>query len=152
LVGTATVCVVAAFGAAFLLARAVGHQGTARAASPPHVAAALTTTTDSELADQFAPEQVALKRPQRRPQHRHPAAHHHQSKPGATGSTGSAASSTAATVAPGTTQATPAPSTDSQPAYTAPASGSGSSTGTGSSSGSTTHHHKSSGSGTTTIG
>jgi hypothetical protein len=138
LVGTAAVCVLAAFGAAFLLARAIDHQGTARAASaPPHPATTRTTTRDTELADQFAPDLVALKRA---PHQRRTAPHRHHSKP--------AHAHSAVTSAPVVSQPTA-----TTPTYTAPApapTSSSSTSGSGTSSGGT--HHKGSGSGTTTIG
>lgn len=84
LVATATVCVVAAFGAAFLVGRAVSHQG-----APPAAAATTTTTatvatraaptpatkaTDVALASQFVPGLASLKRVKRR-HHRHAIQH-----------------------------------------------------------------------------
>lgn len=150
LVGTAAVCVLAAFGAAFLLARAIDHQSTARAdSSPPRLTATDTTTTDTRLADQFAPGLVALKRA---PRHHRAASHPHHPKPAVAHP---AVTSASAPVSHPTTT-TPA---YTAPTYTAPAyspppstsSGSSPTTSSGGSSGGGTHH-KSSGSGTTTIG
>ena len=156
LAGTAIVCIVAAFGAAFLVARAVKHETPARAASPPRttrVADAVTTrtTTDThanaELVSQFTPVRAALKhRP--KPHHRH---HQPQPKPApavvpatqtptpATTPTTPVATTTTTTPAP--VYSTPAPA----PVHSAPAP-------THSSSGSTQKKKSSGGSGTTTIG
>ncbi len=72
LAGTSIVCVLAAFGAAFLVARASG-QGTPHAARTPARAAASgadavsrpARKVDVELASQFAPQLTALVRPAR---------------------------------------------------------------------------------------
>ena len=84
LVGTATICVLAAFGAAFLVGRAVSHQGPARAAAatiettaspaPRTPPAHATKTADVALAAQFVPGLTSLKRVKRA--HRHHAVHH----------------------------------------------------------------------------
>lgn len=64
LAGTAIICIVAAFGAAFLVARSVNHQTAARAATPPTKATRVANTTrvtvpkhrvNVELVSQFAP-------------------------------------------------------------------------------------------------
>jgi hypothetical protein len=133
------ICVLAAFGAAFLVARAVNHETPARAATTTpvhatpvvaHVGAPKTTTTNAELVSEFAPVSAKLKR---RPK---PHRHHHKASP-----------------PPAPVQTTSAPSIDTtpapvvtQPTYTpppAPTHSSGS-----------THKKKPSGggSGTTTIG
>jgi hypothetical protein len=70
LAGTAIICILAAFGAAFLVARAVNRETPARAATPPvkptRVADAVTHPSvthavNVELVSQFAPLQVSLK-------------------------------------------------------------------------------------------
>lgn len=74
LAASATVCVLAAFGAAFLVTRAVGHQGSARVDTPTvagsepaaPVARATTTTTNAELAAQFTPAPQLVKLTRRR--------------------------------------------------------------------------------------
>jgi hypothetical protein len=142
LAGTAIICILAAFGAAFLVARAVDHQTPARAATPPsqttRVAATTTDPTPAhkvnvELVSQFTPVKASLKpRPKPHRKHKKP-----KPKPTPTVSVTPVAPSTA-------TVPTPAPTYT--PVYTPPAS--------------TTHssppHHKKSGgsggSGTTTIG
>ena len=64
LAGTAIICILAAFGAAFLVARAVNHDTSARAATPPAkttAAAAVPTNAGAahkvivELVSQFSP-------------------------------------------------------------------------------------------------
>jgi hypothetical protein len=139
LAGTAFICIVAAFGAAFLVARAVKHETPARAATPTVSAARVadTATTKSasprrnaELESQFTPVKTSLK-PRPKPHRRHK-----KPKPPVR---------TAVAPATTTTSVTPAP-TVTQPQYTPPAP-----TPTHSSSGST-HHKKSGGTGTTTIG
>ncbi len=146
LAGTAIICIVAAFGAAFLVARAVDHGTPARAATPPArttpVAAVTTHPTvahkvNMELVSQFSPLKASLKpRPKPHRKHRKP--------------TPKAPAATPTQAAP-TTTVTPQP-TYTAPVYSAPPP---SSAPTQSSSGST-HHKKSGGSsggsGTTTIG
>jgi hypothetical protein len=146
LAGTAIICILAAFGAAFLVARAVDHQTPARAATPPsqttRVAATTTDPTPAhkvnvELVSQFSPVKASLK-PRPKPHRRH---HKPKRKP-------------SASVSPVAPVVNTAPSTTvpSAPTYTAPVyqppAPTHSSTGT-------THHKKSGGSGgsgTTTIG
>ena len=79
LAGTAIICILAAFGAAFLVARAVDHQTPARAATPPAktTRVAATTTTPSpahkvnvELVSQFTPVKASLK-PRPKPHRKH---------------------------------------------------------------------------------
>jgi len=143
LVGTAAVCVLAAFGAAFLVARAVDPQTPARAAATPvHstaviVPATTTTTsrTNAELAAQFTPERTSLK-PRPRPHRRH-ATHHASSSP--------PVNPAPLTTSPDTT---PQYTTPVQPTPPPESSGGGSSGSSSSGSG----HKKSGGSGTTTIG
>jgi hypothetical protein len=143
LAGTAFICIVAAFGAAFLVARAVTHETPARASTPTVSATRVADTAatksassqrDAELESQFTPVKASLK-PRPKPHRRH-----NKPKP-----------SVQTTVAPATTTpVTPAPTVAPQqytPPPAAPAP-------THSSSGST-HHKKSGGSGgsgTTTIG
>jgi outer membrane biosynthesis protein TonB len=149
LAGTAIICIVAAFGAAFLVGRALNHETPARAATLPkttHVAAVATHVTAShkvnkELESQFSPLKAALKpRPKPKPKHRAKA----KPKPSV-----SVTPSPSTSVAP-TTPAEPAPTfTEPTPASPPPSST------PSSSSGSSTHHKKSGGSGgsgTTTIG
>jgi hypothetical protein len=145
LAGTAIVCIVAAFGAAFLVARAVKHPTPARAANTPRttrVADAVTTRTDThataELVSQFTPVQASLKR---RPK---PHRRHHKPKP--------AVVVAAVSAAPAPTPATTTPTTVTPtPVYTTPAPVQSAPAPTHTSS--TAHKKKTSGgSGTTTIG
>ncbi len=140
--GTAIICILAAFGAAFLVARAVKHETPARAAATPprttRVAATVTSTAagrvNAELVSQFAPVQASLRR---RPK---PHLRHHP-KP-------------SPKLAPVVTTASPAPAptVTTTPVYQAPVQ-SAPPPPQPSSNGSTTHKKKSSGgSGTTTIG
>jgi hypothetical protein len=108
LAGTAIICIVAAFGAAFLVARAVKHPTPAHAATTSlkttRVADTVTTSTskhqDAELLAQFSPQRAKLKpRPKPKPKHK-----------------AKKAASPSTPVAPVDT--TP---TDTTPAYTAPA-------------------------------
>jgi outer membrane biosynthesis protein TonB len=145
LAGTAIICIVAAFGAAFLVARAVNHEAPARAATlaaeTTPVAAVTTHASAShkvnkELESQFSPLKAALKsRPKPKPKHKA------KPKPSV-----SVAPSPSTSVAP-TTPAEPAPTfTEPTPTYSPPPSSTPSS--------SSTHHKKSGGSGgsgTTTI-
>jgi hypothetical protein len=144
LAGTAIICVVAAFGAAFLVARAVNHQTPARAATPPATQASVVipraTGSNAELRSQFTPMMTGLK-PRPRP-HRHRAVHHSAPAPAAptapTQSTPQTTTQQYTTPQPTSPQYAPAPVAPTQPST----SGSG-----------TTHHHQSGGgSGTTTIG
>ncbi len=138
LAGTAIICVLAAFGAAFLVARAVDHQTPAHAATAPAQTTRVATTTTNpapphkvnvELVSQFTPVKASLKpRPKPHRKHKKP-------KPAPTVSVTPAAPSTA-------TVPTPAPTYT--PVYTPPSTQS-----------SPPHHKKSGGSGgsgTTTIG
>ena len=69
LAGTAILCILAAFGAAFLVARAVNHETPARAATPlkaTRVAKTVTHASTShkvnvELVSQFTPVKASLK-------------------------------------------------------------------------------------------
>lgn len=143
LAGTTLICVVAAFGAAFLVTRAADHQTPAKAATPPatqttEAEAPVNTTANAELVSEFTPSLTSLKA-KPRPHHRR----HHSSPPPAASSTPSSGSGY---VAPQTDTAPAAP-TYTAPVYTPPASGGG---GSGSSGG----HHSGGGggSGTLTIG
>jgi hypothetical protein len=141
LAGTAIICILAAFGAAFLVARSVDHGTPARAATPPvkttRVAAATTKPSvahkvNVELVSQFSPVRASLKaKPKPKPKPKK-----HKPKPQVS----------VAQVGPTTTQTAPAP-TYTAPVYSAPPSSPAPS--------SPTHHKKSGGSGgsgTTTIG
>jgi outer membrane biosynthesis protein TonB len=143
--GTAIICIVAAFGAAFLVGRAVKHPAPAKAATPRTTRVADTVTTptthphaSAELVSQFTSVRASLKR-RPKPHHRH--------KPKPKPKPAPVVTAAAPVVSPTTTTSaapiTSAPVT-SAPVYHAPAP---------TSSGSTTHKKKSSGgSGTTTIG
>jgi DNA polymerase III subunit gamma/tau len=147
LAATAVVCVVAAFGAAFLLTRAVDHPAPAHAGTISHQVATPTTPKtkptppNAELRSEFTPVNFTLRR---KPHHRRPKLAPRPSVPQYT----PPATSTQAAPAPA-----PAPSpapTYTAPAYTAPQYTPPASSG---SSGGTTHKKSSgSGSGTTTIG
>ena len=158
-VGTAVVCVLAAFGAAFLIARAAGHQGTATAATstlgrPPAPA------TDAALAAQFVPGLTALRAPthvHRRATHVHRQAaadqvrHQSASQPTAAALGTSSPSTTTATQAEQTTTVSSPP--PPPPASTQPASPTSGSSGTGSCTtafGGSGHKHH--GTGTTQVG
>jgi hypothetical protein len=143
--GTAIICIVAAFGAAFLVARAVKHPTPARAASSPRttrVADTVVTPTDThanaELVAQFSPVPASLKRrPKRHHRHREPQPAH-------------VVSAAAPSTAPTTTTTTPVTPV---PVYSSPAPVQSTPAAPRSSSGSTTRKKTSSGgSGTTTIG
>jgi hypothetical protein len=137
--GTAIICILAAFGAAFLVARAVNHQTPARAATPAtHAAGAAAAVTNApkvnvELVSQFSPIKGSKLKPRPKPKPKHKRA-----KPKPQVSVAPAAPSTTTTV-------TPTP-TYTAPVYTPPPPP------THSSSGSTHHKKSSGGSGTTTIG
>jgi len=75
LVGTGITCVVAAFGAAFLIARAIDHQGAAHRTITTTTALTprATTAVDVTLASQFVPDLTTLARPAR--PHPRPARH-----------------------------------------------------------------------------
>jgi outer membrane biosynthesis protein TonB len=144
LAGTAIICILAAFGAAFLVARSVNHQTPARAATPLKTTRVADTIThaapkvNAELRSQFSPIKGSKLKPKPKPKPKH-----HKAKPKPPVSVTPSA--------PSTTQSTPTYTTPTYtaPSYTPPAP-------TQSSSGSTTHHKKSGGSGggsgTTTIG
>ena len=144
LAGTAIICILAAFGAAFLVARAVNHQTPARAATPPTTTRVADTTThttpkvNAELRSQFSAIKSSKLKPKPKPKPKH-----HKAKP---------KPPVNVTPAPSTTSSTP---TYTAPTYTAPSyTPLATPTPTPSSSGST-HHKKSGGSGgsgTTTIG
>jgi hypothetical protein len=132
------VCVLVAFGAAFLVARTTNNHGTAKAATVPHatVPAAATApkplATDSTLAQVYEPNLGTLKiEVVKRPKP------HHHSKPRSSGSSSDSGAgstdipSTGSTEAPATTEpveptepSTPAPSSSSSSG----SSGSGSGT------------------------
>ena len=148
LAGTAIICILAAFGAAFLVARAVNHDAPARAATPPRTTNVADTTArvapshkvNVELISQFAP----IKGPKLKPRPK-PKPKHKKHKPKPVVSYSPPASSTATTP----TYTTSAP-TYTAPSYTPPATSAPTHTSSG-----TTHHKKSGssgGSGTTTIG
>lgn len=138
----------AAFGAAFLVARGVDHGSTARAARAAVTTAtapAVTTHDNPELRSEFTPVHVTLKR-KPRPRRRH--AVHHSASPAATPAPQTTAPQTTVTSTPQTTTqsapATPAPVYDPAPVYhPAPVHHS---------SGGSSHTGSSAGSGTTTIG
>ncbi|HEX3975894.1 MAG TPA: hypothetical protein VHW96_06490 [Solirubrobacteraceae bacterium] len=140
--GTAIICILAAFGAAFLVGRAVNHETPARAATPPtqttRVAATVTTPRKDnlELQSQFSPIKGSkLKaRPKPKPKHK-------KAKPKPQVSVAPAApSNTTTSVAPTPTYTAPVYSAPPAPTHSTPPP----------------HHKKSGGSsggsGTTTIG
>jgi hypothetical protein len=143
LAGTAVVCVLAAFGAAFLVARAVDHRTPAKAATTVRhqpvavVTTATATTPNAELVSEFTPVSASLKHkppaPKRRPVH-------HSAPP--------PSSPAGETSVPTETQQSTTPYT---PPETTPAPVTSAPSASGSSGGSH-HHHSSGGSGTTTIG
>jgi hypothetical protein len=151
-VGTAAGCVLAAFGAAFLIARATAHQGTATAATstlskPP------VTTTDAALAAQFVPGLTALRQPAHERRHAaiHRVRHHNSSQPATPTVTNSSPSTTTATQAQQTTTTVSSPPASPPPTFTQPASPTSGSSGTGSgttSVGGSGHKHH----GTTKVG
>jgi outer membrane biosynthesis protein TonB len=152
LAGTAIICILAAFGAAFLVARAVNHETPARAATPvvktTPVAAvathkAVVHKVDVELVSQFSPLKASLK-PRPKPHRKHKP----RPKPAVSVAPPSSAVTAAAT--------TPTPVTPA-PTFIEPAPSSSTPAPTHSSSSSSSTHHKKSGgssggSGTTTIG
>lgn len=77
LAGTAIICILAAFGAAFLVARAVNHETPARAATPPSQATRVADTTppkpklNAELRSQFSPIKESKLRPKPKPKPKH---------------------------------------------------------------------------------
>lgn len=136
-VGTALTCIVAAFGAAFLVARAVVHQTPAKAATTQAVTpvaprvAPVSRNHNAELVSEFAPMVSSLRhKPKPRPKRRR-VTHH------------SAPAVSAAPASPTYTAPTYPPPAYTAPTYTPPA--------TSNPSGTTTHK-RSGGSGTTTIG
>jgi hypothetical protein len=150
------VCVVLAFGGAFLIGRAVDHQDSSRPAGGSDRAAATHPAHDAthvELAGAFVPASAALrlrtiKRPARKRKHkpRHTIHHAVHRAPAA-----SSPATTGGIVPTPSTDSTPAPPTPSVPqSYTppAPSSGSGSSGAGTTSVGGHSHH----GSGTTSVG
>ena len=151
-VGTAVVCVLAAFGAAFLIARAAGHQGTATAATstlgrPP------ATATDAAHAAQFVPGLTAHRQPTHVRHHAavHRVRRHTASQPAILTATSSSPSTTTATQAEQTTTVSSPP--PPPPASTQPASPTSGSSGTGSGTtavGGSGHKHH--GTGTTQVG
>jgi hypothetical protein len=159
-VGTAAACVLVAFGAAFLIARAVGHQGSASAATTTQGRPAFGATTDAALAAQFIPKLTALRQPARARRHvvHHRAVHRAASHP-ASVTTKTSASHPASVIT--TTSASPPPTTSttassppqvqSTPTNPAPASSDGGSSGTGSGTTSVGGHTHHKGSGTTKV-
>jgi outer membrane biosynthesis protein TonB len=143
LAGTAIICIVAAFGAAFLVARAVNRETPAGAATPPAQATRVADTTkpaapkvNAELRSQFSPIKGSKLKPKPKPKPKHKKA-----KP---------RSPVTVTPSPSTTQTTPTyttPSPTYTPTYNPPSAPTHSAP---------THHKKSGGSsggsGTTTIG
>jgi hypothetical protein len=128
------VCVAAAFGAAFLVARATDHHSSVPAARTHATAAVVkttpTTTTNAELVAQFTPDSTSLKpKPKPKPRKRHV---HHSAPPSN----------------PAPTVTEPAAPVETTPVYTPTTAAPPPSH----SSGSSTHHKSSGGSGTTTIG
>jgi uncharacterized membrane protein YgcG len=156
---TGVVCVVAAFGAAFLVGRAINHPGaSASAATTPTVALKPATVSrnakfNANLAPQFTPESIRLRRIVH---HKRKVVHH--AAPASSGSgAGPQATPTPTYTAPQTTPTYTAPQTYTAPTYTPPAASPPSSGSSGS--GSTTHHSSGGsakksggGSGTTVIG
>jgi hypothetical protein len=77
LAGTAIICILAAFGAAFLVARAVSHQRPAHAATPPPSATRVADTThappkvNAELRSQFSPIKGSPLKPKPKPKPKH---------------------------------------------------------------------------------
>jgi hypothetical protein len=80
LAGTAIICILAAFGAAFLVARSVNHQTPARAATAPAKTTRVADTTAAvagphkvnvELVSQFAPIAGAKLKPRPKPHRKH---------------------------------------------------------------------------------
>jgi hypothetical protein len=144
LVGTTVVCVVAAFGAAFVVARAIDHQSPARTGSTTTdrttgaAVAAVPRTVNRELVAQFTPASATAKpkpKPKPKPRKRH-VVHHPALAP--------SAASTVTTA--------PAVPTETTPTYTPVQPAPPASSGGGSGSSSSGHHKSSGGSGTTTIG
>lgn len=150
LAGTAIVCILAAFGAAFLVARAVNHETPARAATPPahttRVAATVTHAgashhTNAALQSQFAPIKGSDLKPKPKPKPKQ-----HKPRPSASVTPVTPTNTTAVTPTTPvytTPSSSPPPPTTTTPAPTHSTGGS-------------THHKKSGGgsggSGTTTIG
>jgi hypothetical protein len=136
LIATAVVCVLAAFGAAFLIGRAANHQGSATAATAPARTSSSTTTTATTTSTTHTPDKAlaAQFQPGLRGLRRKPTVHHrkHVVAAPATVPTPAAPVTTQSYTAPATTYTapayTPAPRTTAKPT------------------------HKSGGSGTTTIG
>jgi outer membrane biosynthesis protein TonB len=141
--GTAIICIVAAFGAAFLVGRAVRRPTPAKAAAPRTTRVAATVTTpaasarhDAELVSQFSSVHASLKR--------RPKPHRPKPKP----KPAPVVTVAPSVSAPSTT--TPTTTVTSTPVYSSPAPVQSSPAPTHS--GSTTHKKSSGGSGTTTIG
>jgi hypothetical protein len=134
LVGTAAICAALAFGAAFLVGRAVGHNGRSTALKLSSATVGHQTASDPQLASEFTPSFTAVKL------RRHVKIHHlakgrHAAAPHSASTTQS--SSTGSTVT--------RPTIDTAPAYVAPAN---------TPPATTTQHSSSSGqgSGTTSVG
>jgi len=152
LVGTAAVCAALAFGAAFLVGRAVGHDGSSNHGTYRLASATVAhqASSDPSLASQFAPGfnagKLRIVKAHRRTKVK---AHHAVSTQSPSTGTGS----------PATTQ----PSTDTTPSYTVPSytpppttthqsSSSGQGSGTTSVGGSKKKKSSGTGSGTTSVG
>jgi hypothetical protein len=153
-ISAAVACVLLAFGAAFLVTRAVDHGGSARAATqarlPALPAATVPAQGDPALAAQFTPQRVSLRRPAPKARSK-PRSH-----PVSPASQAAAVPSTPAAATQ--TQPTETQPAYTAPAYTAPAYTSPSpvtqapSTPTTTHHSTTAHHSSGSGSGTTVIG
>jgi hypothetical protein len=145
LVGTVIACAVLAFGAAFLIGRAVDHQSSSHHAARP---ARTTAATNAQLASAFVPQLTSVKL---REAVKH-VAHHRRAKThrGSRSSASSAAAAAAAGTAAATTTLSSPPAA---PAYTPPAPSTQSHSRAGSGSGTTSvGGSKKSGSGTTSVG
>jgi hypothetical protein len=145
LVGTVAICAALAFGAAFLVGRTVGHNGSSHSTTFKLSSATVghQTAPDPELASEFAPTFTAAKLRTVKVHHPRKRSHHAKSSPTANVGTGAPAV---------TTQ-----STTTTPAYTAPASttpqqSSSSGQGSGTTSVGGSSKKKGSGTGTTSVG
>lgn len=154
LMGTGMVCVLAAFGAAFLVAHASGHQDPARPGSSRAGTASVrrtASTVDLKLASQFTPQLTALARPVRHRRHANHKRSHHA--PRVVNVSTSATQSGPLTVSPSSQGS--ASAGGSTPSYTpsTPVEPAPSGSGGGSGSNPAPHpSHQSQGTGTTTIG
>jgi hypothetical protein len=145
LVGTAAACVALAFGAAFLVGRAVSHQPSKHTPAAALRLASATvsskTSSDPALAAQFTPGLSALKRIAPR---RHVKKHH------------KVKANVSPAAPPASTPSSTTPTTSDIPLYVPPAQSSSSSShkpsGQGSGTTSVGGSHKKSGTGTTSVG